>query len=402
MENAPQRRLTHGKWTALAVLALGLTILGADKSPATRALQRFLSRGRTAAVTSAEIACGYRVAGTDAGGPVEMPAGAVTNELLRRRGGHDWAFRVEPDSWRSSWKGGVLTGVTVFARGEVRPDIGTLYYPVPVTNGVSLLPEARWGMLSHAEAKCAVAKRREDSAMPNPKGAQASARRGDVEGSVEEGSVFSHAVTTNGSLLLDWRNALVGRDPDTPTNLQMEIFSDGGFVWRTDGGSTSYLPVLPFDWDGDGFENSVDPEPLAPNPVDAHGTSAEWYRVVCSNVFETVGGDLGWKEGVNTNAYYFVDVVAEEGPAPIWFNADRDSRLGSPVVVALAGETNRVPLLIGVEYSVTSTVPISVSAPDCPYVILIPDNDYAARVRWPLDFTFVEDYHPLKALYARR
>ena len=253
MENAPQRRLTRGKWTALAVLALGLTILGADKSPATRALQRFLSRGRTDAVTSAEIACGYRVAGTDVGGPVEMPAGAVTNELLRRRGGHDWAFRVEPDNWCSAWKGGYLTGVTVLARGEVRPDVGTLYYPVVVTNGVSLLPEARWGMLSHAE----------------------------------EGSVFSHAVTTNGSLLLDWRNALVGRDPDTPTNLQMEIFSDGGFVWRTDGGSTSYLPVLPFDWDGDGLENSVDPDPLAPNPVDAHGISAEWCRIVCSNVFES-------------------------------------------------------------------------------------------------------------------
>ena len=87
MENAPQRRLTRGKWSALAILALGLTILGADKSPATRALQRFLSRGRTDAVTSAEIACGYRVTGTDAGGPVEMPAGVVTNDLLRRRGG---------------------------------------------------------------------------------------------------------------------------------------------------------------------------------------------------------------------------------------------------------------------------------------------------------------------------
>ena len=208
MENAPQRRLTRGKWTALAVLALGLTILGADKSPATRALQRFLSRGRTDAVTSAEIACGYRVAGTDAGGPVEMPAGAVTNELLRRRGGFDWAFRVEPDNWRSAWKGGVLTGVTVLARGEVRPDIGTLYYPVPVTNGVSLLPEARWGLLPNGGA-----------------------------------SVFSHAVTTNGALLLDWRNALVGRDPNSPTNLQMEIFSDGSFVWRTDGGSTSYQQI---------------------------------------------------------------------------------------------------------------------------------------------------------------
>ena len=164
----------------------------------------------TPVVTAADVARGWRESGSDAGGPVEMPSGVVTNDLLRRRGGHDWAFRVEPDSWRSAWKGGVLTGVTVFARGEVRPDVGTLYFPVPLTNGVSLLPEARWGMLSHAE----------------------------------EGSVFSHAVTTNGSLLLDWRNALVGRDPDMPTNLQMEIFfSDGGFVWRTDGGSTSYQQI---------------------------------------------------------------------------------------------------------------------------------------------------------------
>ena len=307
----------------------------------------------TPVVTAADVARGWRESGSDAGGPVEMPAGVVTNDLLHRRGGHDWAFRVEPDSWRSAWKGGVLTGVTVFARGEVRPDVGTLYFPVPLTNGVSLLPEARWGMLSHAE----------------------------------EGSVFSHAVTTNGSLLLDWRNALVGRDPDTPTNLQMEIFSDGGFVWRTDGGSTSYLPVLPFDWDGDGLENSVDPDPLAPNPVDAHGTSAEWCRIVCSNVFESDGGDLGWKEGVNINAYYFVDVVASQGPAPIWFNVDRDSRLGSPVVVARSSETNSVPLLIGVEYSVTSTVPISVSTPMDSFAVVTSNDARSVTVKWPLEFT---------------
>ena len=48
---------------------------------------------------------------------------------------------MENGEWRAPWKGGFLTGVTVFARGEVRPDVGTLYYPVPLTNGVSLLPE---------------------------------------------------------------------------------------------------------------------------------------------------------------------------------------------------------------------------------------------------------------------
>ena len=38
--------------------------------------------------------------------------------------------------------------------------------------------------------------------------------------------------------------------------------------------------------------------------------------------------------------------------------ASRITRLGDPVVVALAGETNRVPLLMGVEYAVKSSVPL--------------------------------------------
>ena len=63
--------------------------------------------------------------------------------------------------------------------------------------------------------------------------------------------------------------------------------------------------------------------------------------------------ELPWREGVNSNAYYFVDVVAERGPSPIRFTGDRESRLGDLAVVALAGETNRVPLLIGISYAVT-------------------------------------------------
>jgi len=353
-------------------------------------------------VAPEDIARGWRVVtSTEAEGLAEMPVGAVTNDLLRRRGGYDWAFRVEPEGWRFPYRDGALDGVTVLARGEVRPDVGTLYFPAPLTNGVSLLPEARWGLLPDGGA-----------------------------------SVFSHAVTTNDSLLLDWRNALVDRDVNTPTNLQMELFSDGSFVWRTDDGSTSYLPVFPFDWDGDGLENSVDPEPLSPNSIDAHGTNAEWYRIVCSNVFEVTGttgvppvdngstdpgttgilpvegGLVQFKTNANDRAYYFVDVVAEKGPAPIYFNADRDSRLGSPVVVARAGETNRVPLLVGVEYTVTSTVPIAVSAPDAMYATVTSNGARSVTVKWPLEFSYsvsgesyvvsVEPYDPGGAIEWER
>ncbi len=315
-----------------------------------------------------DVTRGYRISFEGECGVLSMPPGAVTNDLLRRRGGYDWAFRVAPEGWRFPYRDGCLTGVTVFARGEVRPDIGTLYFPMPVTNGVSLLPEARWSLLANGGA-----------------------------------SVFSHAVTDDGSLLLDWHNALVGREVNCPTNLQMELRADGGFAWRTDDGAQFYLPVLPFDWDGDGLENSVDPEPLVAHPFDCHGANAEWYSVVCSNVFtfaeeantQSVSlpneEEIFFQTNATEQAYYFVEVVAEQGPAPIYFMADRDSWLGSPVVIARSGETNHVPLLIGVEYAVTSTVPIFVSAPDAEYAAITTNDVDNYVVEWPLEIELVEN-----------
>ena len=116
--------------------------------------------------------------------------------------------------------------------------------------------------------------------------------------------------------------------------------------------------------------------PLVAGP-DAHGTNAEWYKVVCTNVFtEAMGSEpedtdvprllpegVEFRENVTSNAYYFVDVVAEQGPAPIYFTGDQAGFIGAPVVVARAGELNRVPLQIGVEYAVTSAVPFSLTLP---------------------------------------
>ena len=54
-------------------------------------------------------------------------------------------------------------------------------------------------------------------------------------GARERASVFWHALSPSNSLLLTWENALVGRDPNSPTNLQAELYADGRFAWRTDG-----------------------------------------------------------------------------------------------------------------------------------------------------------------------
>ena len=379
---APFMRLPLWTRLVLAALAACCTLHGGGKGAGSRAPRTDAAscvppayvdadaaaggpRSRAAvAVAEADVARGWRVVSEAPSGPLDEPPGAVTNRPLRLRGGSAWAFRVAPPGWRFPWAGGTLAGVTVLARGEARPDARTRFFPVPLPGGVSLLPEARWGLLPAGGA-----------------------------------SVFRHAVTEDGTLLLDWRNALRERDPDRPTDLRLALHADGSFAWYADGRVTRYAPVLPFDWDGDGLANAVDPEPLVPDPADAHGANAEWYRVVCSNVFEAAGdrtqqvvslpnGEaVAFRADANARAYHFVDVVAAAGPAPVSFAADRASRLGSPVLVARAGETNRVPLLVGIAYAVTSTVPVAVSAA-APggFAEIEADGPCAYTVRWPLGF----------------
>ena len=120
---------------------------------APRRMQRSLAEGwliPSTPVTPDEIAAGYRAPADGAAGIVPVPEGAVTNARWRLRGAHDDAFRPVLQEWRFPCRDGVLTGVTVLACGEVRPDVGTLYFPVSPVDGVSLLPESRWGLLSCA------------------------------------------------------------------------------------------------------------------------------------------------------------------------------------------------------------------------------------------------------------
>ena len=286
------------------------------------------------------------------------------------RSAHDDAFRITADGWSYS----SATGVTVLSRGELCTSIHAHDFPRAFDQDLSLVPVVNWPLLPEG--------RRE--------------------------SFFWHDVTTSNTLLTTWWNAALGRDATNLVNFQAELFPNGMFTYRYEDRTVRHMRVWPFDWDDDGLENSVDPEPLTAGP-DAHGTNAEWYNAVCSNVFEVVDGGTGttgilpiggghgvpalpWREGVNSNAYYFVDVVAAQGPAPIYFTGDRDSRLGNPVVVALAGVTNRVPLLIGIDYAITSSVPFTVSfSVDYMYTEVQTNNPCVATVCWPLEFSVAPD-----------
>ncbi len=359
----PLRRLFGGGLVriALAVAMVGTGIVKSFSKHTNDPPRRVASPLQT--VTPEDISNGWRVAEAREGYALSRPSdGSCTiHEPWLVRGGFEDLMRISVDGWSFPGLDGFTDGLTVFSDGEIRLGLRTLYFPSPFNASLAVVPEFNWHLL--------------------PGGVS---------------NVFWHAATSSNSLVVAWENAPVNYDVNSLTNFQAEFFSNGRFAYRYDDRVVEYAPVFPFDWDDDGLENSVDPNPLVAGP-DAHGTNAEWYNTVCSNVLEVAATsaalplELVWLEGVNSNAYYFVDVVASNGPAPIYFTGDRDSRLGNPVVVARGGETNHVPLLIGVSYAITSTVPFSVSLPDDGFATITTNGALTSEIHWPLEFTVVPD-----------
>ena len=322
--------------------------------------------------------------------------GAVTNAKWRAHGAFEDAFYIRATNWWARMPDGRwMDRLRILSSGGFRArGVGGgawTNYPPPFTQKLSLAPEANWPLL-------------------------------------DRDSSFWHATTPSNTLVVSWIGGLYARSHTNLVDFQAEIFNDGSFDYRYADRTEHFAASLPFDLDGDGLENSVDPDPLTAGP-DAHGTNAEWYNTVCSNVLEAVAsgstgttgilpvgngntgttgilpvdGDsvLTWRADVNSNAYYFVDVVAERGPAPIYFTGDRDSRLGNPVIVALAGVTNRVPLLIGVDYAVTSDTPFTVSFPiDYIHPTVTTNGVADYNVRWPLNFVFTESLTESNRVYT--
>ena len=318
--------------------------------------------------------------GTSAQPIVQSIPGAETNAKWRAHGAFEDVFYLPASNWWARMPGGGwVDHLRIRSSGgfQVKGASGGSWtnYPPPFAQKLSLAPEANWSLPS----------------------------------------LFWHAATPSNTLVMTWLGGLYARSHTNQVDFQAELFNDGSYDYRYADHTEHFAASLPFDLDGDGLENSVDPDPLTPGS-NAHGTNAEWYNTVCSNVFASVeGGGTGttgilpvddvsvlpWREGVNSNAYYFVDVVTERGPAPIYFTGDRDSRLGNPVVVTLAGVTNRVPLLIGIDYAVTSDTPFSVSFPvDYMYPTVTTNGVANYNVRWPLNFVFTEEIGASNRVYT--
>lgn len=349
--NSAIGRLLLGGWLAACVL------WGSEKNPSNS--PPMMASGRATAparyVPEGEFALAVPF--------TPPPDGAITNLRWLARGGFEDALRLPFPGDGFTWRDGVATGLTVFANGEIRPESRDPYFPVPFSEGLSLPPRSR--------------------------------AAGESEG------VFWHGVSATNSLLLTWEGAFRGRDSESPVDFQAEFYPDGSFEYRYENYRCRYPPSYAFDYDNDGLENSVDPQPTVPG-ADAHGTNAEWYNALYGNLFTAVDSDgeleLSWNDGVNSNAYYFVDVVASNGPAPVCFFDVKGRRPDDPVVVARPGEVCRVPLVIGPTYMVTSSVPFTVSPSSSslgryasPDVIDIALVDGGCTVAWPVKFEFRED-----------
>ena len=220
-------------------------------------------------ISDVDIVQLWRIGATVDGNAFAAPtANAVTNAAWCDYGGMSDSLRIRPEGWHFPYGNGTTTGLTVFENGEFRPNVKTHFFPTPFDANLSLLPRMNWGLL--------------------PNGGE---------------SVFWHEQTPSNSLVLTWHNALYNRDINCPTNFQAELFADGRFDYRYPDRTVQYAPVFPFDWDGDGLANEVDPEPRASNGV-CFGQGEAWIRATFTNADEIVSaGYTNWVSGwVGCNA----------------------------------------------------------------------------------------------------
>ena len=99
----------------------------------------------------------------------------------------------------------------------------------------------------------------------------------------------------DGSRGITWENFYQGDDTNMPVNAQIRLYGNGDFTTSSNELVTVCRRIEPFDWDGDGRENSIDAEPCIGND-DSHGQGEGWVAACCTNAAEIAlsGGYTNW------------------------------------------------------------------------------------------------------------
>ena len=217
--------------------------------------------GSGAVVTAEDIARGYRLASVSTNVAVSYSCptnGAAWASWTRRGAFRDWFTLAFPADWTFPLGSNELDRVTVFADARIRPSLRA------AENEIAAL------------------------------GSPASAVPGVSE--------FWSATGSGGSQLLTWRDFFFGRGEGEQVSAQIELSPSGDFAVRSNSVERAYARIVPFDLDGDGLANDIDPEPCVYNG-DYHGQTAAARESVLGQV--GVGLENGW---------YFLSATFPEKP----------------------------------------------------------------------------------------
>ncbi len=114
----------------------------------------------------------------------------------------DWLLRGAVDDCRHAAAfAPVSDAPVVFADGRVQDRVrGPSRVYAPLNASLGVVPEANWGMIAGSSAA----------------------------------SMVWHAATASNTLVVTWRDVLLGRDTSSPVSVQAEFLDDGSFVYRYD------------------------------------------------------------------------------------------------------------------------------------------------------------------------
>ena len=354
MKNCPQFSILHSKFsihTAVFLFFAAIATVCAQKS-GTNGLMRTTENVETA-VAGTEDGCRRRPEGLlqptfRVAEGASVPSVVEMFRLESESTNETYAFSmptngIRYDNW---WKRGAYEDV-------FRLDLGGMAFPL---NGELLdsLWVYSWGMagahLGNASNRL-VATGVPMSAVPGR-------------------SQFWSSDATNGARLLTWENFFLNRDTNTPVSAQLELYSTGDFVARSNNVERLYRRVNPDDWDDDGIPNDEDQDPYV-NDGDFFGPRQEL------------------RQGANSNAYYWVDIVVSNASSLVTFTGDGASALPDPSFVARPGETNRVELLIGKTYNATSRMPMACVGRSSLEIETWQDSPTKLSIRWPVTIATV-------------
>ena len=172
----------------------------------------------------------------------------------------------------------------------------------------------------------------------------------------------------DGSRTLTWENFFFGGNTNCPVNAQIVLCPNGDFAVRSNGVETVCRRVNPDDWDDDGIENAIDPNPL-----------------FCDGDFFGPANVL--PEGANSNAYCTVSLVVDGPDALVVFQGDGPSNYPDPRFVARRGVTNDVFILIGKTYTVSSDWPVEIVGSSDPDTEVTSLRGPGKRVRRPVSIS---------------